>query len=97
MLLLLLLCQILPILPLLLRQSLPLLADHLGQIGLTLLLHGSGRALLPLLKRLLAVLAAFAAEKDERVFGTFDVILVPLLRPPLVLTDCRSTTPVRNV
>jgi hypothetical protein len=84
-LLLLLLRQLLPILPFLCREALPLLADRLGKICLTLLLRRSisGRCLL---LSLLTVLATFTTEEDEGVFGSLDIVLVALFRPSLEVT-----------
>lgn len=80
-LLLLLLRQLFPVLPLLSGQALPLLADGLGEISLTLLLGRHVRRRF-LLSRL-AVFATLAAEKDESILGSLDVVLVSLLWPTL--------------
>jgi hypothetical protein len=74
-LLLLLLGEILPVLTLFRGKTLPLLADRLGQIGLPLLL---AEAVDCLGLGLLAIFTAFAAEEDEGVLGSFDVVLVAL-------------------
>ncbi len=65
MLLLLLLRELLPVLPLLRGEALPLLRDRLGEVRLALFLR----------RGVLAVFAAFPAEEDERVLGAFDVVL----------------------
>ena len=72
--------QILPEFAFVRRQTLPLLADRLGKIGLPLLL---GRALQcrSLVLCLLAILATLTSEEDESVLGTLDVVLVAFLRP----------------
>jgi len=77
---LLLLGQILPEFALVSRQTLPLLADRLGKIGLPLLL---GRALqcCSLVLCLLAIFATLTSEEDECVLGALDVVLVAFLRP----------------
>lgn len=61
------------------------MADRLGQIGLALFLGGRPIALACFsgALRQIAVLAAFTAEKDERVLRPLDVILVALLRSSL--------------
>jgi hypothetical protein len=84
-LLLLLFRKIFPTLPLFLRETLPLLTDHLGQIRLALLLDGCRRSTLAILGTLCAValLTAFPPEQDESVLGTLDVILVALSWPSL--------------
>ena len=72
--------QVLPVITLVCRQTLPMLADRLGKIGLPLLL---GWALQSgsLVLRLLTILATLTSEEDERVFGALDVVLVAFLRP----------------
>jgi hypothetical protein len=82
-LLLLLLRQILPIRPLLRSKTLPLLADRLGEIGLTLLLQRAVGHVGRFLRCLLPILTTLPSEEDERIFGTLDVVLVSLLRPAL--------------
>jgi hypothetical protein len=79
MLLLLLLRHVLPPLLLFLRQSLPPLADRLGKIRLTLLLR---RAVSDRLGSL-SFFAALAAEEDEGVLWSFDIVLVTLFRTAL--------------
>ena len=72
--------QVLPVFTLVCRQTLPLLADRLGKIGLPLLLSWalqSGSLVLGLL----AILAALTSEEDEGVLGALDVVLVAFLRP----------------
>ncbi len=72
MLLLLLLRELLPVLPLLRGEALPLLRDRLGEVRLALFLR----------RGVLAVFAAFPAEEDERVLGAFDVVFVALFGAP---------------
>ena len=79
MLLLSILCHLLPFQTLFGRQTLPHLADGLGEIGLSGFLDGTlcfGSVLL-----CLAIFTALAAKEDESVLGTLDVVLVALLRP----------------
>jgi len=82
-LLLLLLGELFPVLTLLGGESLPLLADRLGEICLALLAGGSIDSGCCLLLCLLAVLTALAPEENERVLRALDVVLVPLFRPTL--------------
>ena len=76
MLLLLLLRQVLPILPFLRGQALPLLADRFREVRLALLLYGGVCGVL-----LLAVLAALAAEQDISILWSLDVVLIFLSGP----------------
>ncbi len=98
MLLFLVLGEVLPHLALGGRQALPLLADGLGEVGLALLLRGALGGRCALVLRLLAVLAAFAAEEDERVLRALDVVLVSLLWPALdgIAAARRLAPPVRG-
>jgi hypothetical protein len=81
MLLFLLLRQLLPILPFLRGQILPLLADRFREVRLAFLFHGGVcDALLPL-----AVLAALAAEQDITILWSLDVVLISLSEPTLEL------------
>ena len=88
MLLLLLLRHMLPILPFLRGQALPLLADRFREVRLTLLFHGrvSGALLL------LAILAALAAEQDERILWSLDIILISLPGPTFDVGRRRLST-----
>ena len=95
-LLLLLLREVLPVLPLLRWQALPLLGDRLREVGLALLLDRAGRTVV-LLLRCLALLALLPPEENERILRSLDVVLVALLRSSLVFADGRSTTSVRDL
>ena len=79
----------------LLLEVVPVLAIFLREVSLTLLLDGRG-GLVAIIECLLAVLAALAAEEDEGVLGTLDVVLVALLWPALVIADGRSATAMRD-
>lgn len=62
--------QLLPVPPLVGGKGLPLLADRLGEIGLSLFLVNSGGS------GGLSFFDTFPPEEDEGVFRTFDVIFV---------------------
>ena len=88
MLLFLLLRHMLPILPFLRGQALPLLANRFREVRLTLLFDGGvGGALL-----LLAILAALAAEQDESILWSLDIILISLSGPTLHVGRRRLST-----
>jgi hypothetical protein len=76
MFLLLFLGEFLPVLAFLGCKTLPLLADRLGEISLSLLL---GDTVGSVHLRLLAILAALAAKEDESVLGSLDVVFVAFL------------------
>ena len=78
----LLLGQLLPIQTVLGWESLPLLTDCFGQIGLALLLRWSIERCC-LLEGCLTVLTAFSAEKDECILWALDIIVIALLRSTL--------------
>jgi hypothetical protein len=82
MLLLLLLCELLPILAFLGGQTFPLLTDRLRKIGLPLLLCD---AIGGICLGLLAIFAALATEEDERVLRSLDIVFVALLWSALYL------------
>lgn len=90
MLLLLLLRQLLPIMSLLRRQTLPLLADRFGKIGLSLFLGRAGHDTVNrrrgVLLGLLAILAALSSEEYECVLRPLDVVFVAFFRPALDVT-----------
>lgn len=88
MLLLLLLRHVLPILPFLRGQALPLLTDRFREVRLTLLFHGGVCGTL----LLLAILAALAAEQDKRILWSLDIILISLSGPTLDVGRRRLST-----
>jgi hypothetical protein len=89
MLLLLFLSEFLPVLAFLGCKTLPLLADRLGEISLSLLL---GDTVGSFHLRLLAILAALAAEQDERILWSLDIILISLPRPTFDVGRRRLST-----
>ena len=91
-LLLLLLCEVIPVLLLLRGKALPLLGDRLREVRLALLLDRPGRSVL-LLLRCLALLALLPSEENESILWPLDVVVVALLRPPLPDVACGRSTP----
>ena len=90
MLLLLLLREFFPVVTLFGGQTLPLLADHLGEIGLTLLLAGG-------VGRLgLTIFAALATEEDECVFWPLDIVLIAFLGTTLEISAARRLASFRG-
>ena len=95
-LLLLLLREVLPVLPLLRWQTLPLLGDRLREVRLALLLDRAGRTVVLLLRRL-ALLALLPPEENERILWSLDVVVIALLGPPLPgVAHGRSTPAMRR-
>jgi len=86
--LLLLLRHLLPVLPLLRGQALPLLANRLGEVGLALFLYRGIRSRL----FLESILAALATEQNKSILRSFDVVLISLLGPTLNVAHRRLST-----